>query len=229
MFMAGSNVVGAYIASECKLCQHLKMTKSAYHHGNLAPALIDAALKQVERGGAETLSLRDLAQSLGVSRAAPYRHFPDRDALLATVAARGFEDLVTLYEAALEGPGDGPTRLRAAGRAFYDFATKRPGLYRLMFESDFLNRPTPPAILLAPAEKSYRLLWRLVADAYPEADETEVKVRTIIMISTGHGFLTLDHVGRFRPFMYEPLTHDEMVEAVMRAAMGVPIKGPKES
>jgi len=201
------------------------MTKSTYHHGNLAPALVEAALKQVEQGGAETLSLRDLAQSLGVSRAAPYRHFPDRDALLATVAARGFEDLVALYEAALKGPGDGRARLRAGGRAFYDFATKRPGLYRLMFESDFLNRATPPAILLAPAEKSYRLLWRLVADAYPDADETEVKVRTIIMISTGHGFLTLDHVGRFRPFMYEPLSHDEMVEAVMRAAMGISIKG----
>jgi AcrR family transcriptional regulator len=201
------------------------MTKSAYHHGNLASALVDAALKQVEQGGVEAVSLRDLAQSLGVSRAAPYRHFGDRDALLATVAARGFEDLVALYEAALESPGDGRRRLRAAGRAFYDFAAKRPGLYRLMFESDFLNRAAPPAVLLTPAEKSYRLLWKLVADAYPDAGETEVKVRTIIMISTGHGFLTLDHVGRFKPFMYEPLTHDEMVEAVMRAAMGVAITG----
>jgi AcrR family transcriptional regulator len=201
------------------------MSKSTYHHGNLAPALVDAALKLVEKGGVEAVSLRDLAQSLGVSRAAPYRHFADRDALLATVAALGFEDLVALYEAARVAPGDGPARLRAAGRAFYDFATRRPGLYRLMFESDFLNRAAPPAVLLAPAEKSYRLLWELVAGAYPDADATEVKVRTIIMISTGHGFLTLDHVGRFRPFMYEPLSHEQMVEAVMRAAMGVPING----
>jgi AcrR family transcriptional regulator len=205
------------------------MTKSTYHHGNLAPALVEAALKLVEQGGAEAVSLRDLAQSLGVSRAAPYRHFGDRDALLATVAARGFEDLVALYEAALEGPGDGRARLRAGGRAFYDFATRRPGLYRLMFESDFLNRPTPPATLQAPAEKSYRLFWKLVAGAYPDADETEVKVRTIIVTSTAHGFLTLDHVGRFKPFMYEPLTHDEMVAAVMGAAMSVSIKKPTAS
>jgi len=205
------------------------MSKSTYHHGHLAQALVDAALKLVERGGAEAVSLRDLAQSLGVSRAAPYRHFADRDALLATVAARGFDDLVALYEAALAGSGDGRARLRAGGRAFYDFATQRPGLYRLMFESNLLNRDPPPEVLLAPAQKSYRLVWELVAGAYPDADETEVKVRTIIMISTGHGFLTLDHVGRFRPFMYEPLSHDEMVEAVMRAAMGISIKGPKES
>jgi len=205
------------------------MTKSTYHHGNLAPALVEAALKMVEQGGVEAVSLRDLAQSLGVSRAAPYRHFPDRDALLATVAARGFEDLIALYELALESPGDGRARLRASGRSFYEFATKRPGLYRLMFESDLLNRSPPPAVLLAPAEKSYRLVLRLVAEAFPEADETEVKVRTIIMTSTGHGFLTLDHVGRFRPFMYEPLTHDEMVEAVMASAIGASIKRPKES
>jgi AcrR family transcriptional regulator len=97
------------------------------------------------------VSLRDLSQSLGVSRAAPYRHFPDRDALLATVAARGFEDLVALYEAALEGAGDGRARLRASGRAFHDFATKRPGLYRLMFESDFLKTPTRQKSRSAPS------------------------------------------------------------------------------
>jgi hypothetical protein len=76
-------------------------------------------------------------------------------------------------------------------------------------------------VLLAPAEKSYRLLWKAVQGAYPDADEAEVKVRTLIMISTAHGLLTLDHVGRFKPFMYEPLSHQEMVEAVMQAAMGI--------
>ena len=69
------------------------MAKSTYHHGDLANALVKAALELVEQGGAEAVSLRDLTQSLGVSRAAPYRHFEDRDALLAAVAARGFEDL----------------------------------------------------------------------------------------------------------------------------------------
>jgi AcrR family transcriptional regulator len=197
------------------------MTKSSYHHGNLAQALVEAALKQVEQGGAEAVSLRELAQSLGVSRAAPYRHFADRDVLLATVAARGFEDLIVLYETALASPGDGRARLRAAGRTFSDFATRRPGLYRLMFESDFLNRNPPPAVLLAPAEKSYRLLLQAVEGAYPDAGPTEVKIRTLIMTSTAHGFLTLDRVGRFKPFMYEPLSHEEMVKAVMQAAMGI--------
>ena len=123
------------------------MIKSTYHHGDLANALLDAALALVEHDGAEAVSLRELAQSLGVSRAAPYRHFADRDALLAAVAARGFEDLIVVSEAALDGPGDGRTRLQAFGRAYFDFAARRPGLYRLMFESDFLNRNPPPAVL----------------------------------------------------------------------------------
>jgi AcrR family transcriptional regulator len=111
------------------------MTKSTYHHGDLANAQVEAALKLIEQGGAEAVSLRDMAQSLGVARAAPYRHFTDREVLLATVAARRFEDLIVLYETALASPGGGRDRLRAVGRAFLDFAARRPGHYRLMFES----------------------------------------------------------------------------------------------
>jgi AcrR family transcriptional regulator len=195
------------------------MTKSGYHHGDLANALVTAALQRIDQDGAEAVSLRGLAESLGVSRAAPYRHFADRDALLAAVAARGFEALVADYEAALAGPGDGRERLHASGRVFFAFAAQRPGLYRLMFESDFLNRNPPPAVLIPPAEASYRQLWRAIEGAYPDADQAEVKMRAIIMISTAHGFLALDHAGRFKPFMYEPLRHGEMVEAVMRKAM----------
>ena len=196
------------------------MTKSTYHHGALADALVGAALALVEQDGADAISMRDLAQSLGVSHGAPYRHFADRDDLLAAVAAQGFADLIADYEAALAGPGDGRARLEAVNRAFFGFATRRLNLYRLMFESDFLNRTPPPPVLLQPAETAYRLLWRAVAGAYPEANETEVKRRTVIMVSTAHGFLSLDGVGRFRPFMYEPLSRDELIEAVLRAAMG---------
>jgi AcrR family transcriptional regulator len=196
------------------------MTKTPYHHGDLAEALVAAALAVVEADGGAGLSMRELALSLGVSHGAPYRHFADRDALLAAVAARGMEALIADYEAALAGAGDGRARLHAVGRAFFDFAMRRPHLYRLMFESDFLNRSPPPAVLIAPANAAWRLLWRAVAGAFPHADEAEVKRRTVIMTATSHGFLSLDNAGRFKPFMYEPLSHDDLVEAVMRSAMG---------
>jgi AcrR family transcriptional regulator len=194
------------------------MAKDGYHHGDLANALIAAALKAVEQGGVEAVSLRDLAQSLGVSRAAPYRHFADRDALLAAVAARGFEDLVAGYEAALEAPGDGLEVLRGAGNVYLEFAKRRPGLFRLMFDSDFLSRDVPPAVLIGPANKAYHLLWRAMERAYPDADEATIKARSITSWSTIYGYIALNRGGRFKPFMIEPLSREQVTEAVLDAS-----------
>src|ERR1700759_4947056 len=94
------------------------MSRRPYHHGDLREALISAAMSAVETGGPEALSLRDLAQSLGVSSAAPYRHFPDRKALLDEVAARGFADLDAAYRAARDGAADPRAALREPARAY---------------------------------------------------------------------------------------------------------------
>jgi AcrR family transcriptional regulator len=198
------------------------MSKDSYHHGGLAKALTTAALALVEQGGPEAVSLRDLAASLGVSRAAPYRHFADRDELLAMVAARGFEDLNTVYETAMASPGDGRQRLYALNRGYFDFATRRPGLHRLMFNYGLLTRDDPPRVLIEPANRAYVLLVKAVEEANPGLDAKGVKARVVTMWSTVYGFLSLNTAGRFQPFMIEPLTHDEIVEAVMRAATEPP-------
>jgi AcrR family transcriptional regulator len=198
------------------------MNKDSYHHGDLAKALTAAALALVEQGGPEAVSLRDLAASLGVSRAAPYRHFADRDELLAAVAAVGFENLNTVYEKAMASPGDGRQRLYALNRGYFDFATRRPGLHRLMFNSGLLTRADPPRVLVEPANRAYVLLVRAVEEANPGLDAKAVKARVVTMWSTVYGFLSLNTAGRFQPFMIAPLTHEEIVEAVMRAATEAP-------
>jgi AcrR family transcriptional regulator len=197
------------------------MDNRAYHHGDLRNALIAAALAAVEQDGPEAVSLRTLAQDLGVSRAAPYRHFEDRDALLAAVAAKGFEDLNVGYEAALAGPGGGRETLYAASRVYLDFASRRPGLFRLMFESDFLARDRAPADLIEPAKKAYHLLWQAMEAAYPESDERTIKARTITMWSTVYGFIALNRAGRFQPFMLGPLSREEVLEEVIEAATAI--------
>ncbi len=194
------------------------MAKPGYHHGDLANALVAAALAIVEQQGAEAVSLRELAASLGVSRAAPYRHFRDRDALLAAVAARGFEQLIEGYEAALATPGDGQAVLRQATRVYFHFARERPGLHRLMFESSLLSASPPHAALSPPAGRAYDLLWQAVRLAFPDADEREVKLRTVIMWSTTYGYLALQGAGRFKAFMVEPLTDRDLDEALIAAA-----------
>ena len=195
------------------------MADRPYHHGNLKQALVTAALAAVEKGGVEQVSLRDLSARLGVSRMAAYRHFADKDDLLASVAALGFEKLCGRYEAALAGPGDGRARLRAVVRACFDMGAQRPGLFRLMFASDLLKRPSPPAVLAAPAARAYDLLSKAVAGAYPEADERRVKAATMVLLSLCQGYLTLRAADRFKPFMVEPMTLEEGEAAVLDAAV----------
>lgn len=111
------------------------MTNS-YHHGDLKQALIRAALEVVAQEGGRNLSLRQVAKRVGVSHNAPYRHFPDRDALLAALAEEGFRDLTAAMITYSQGVPGPPEHLTAVGTAYVGYALEHPHHYRLMF-SDF--------------------------------------------------------------------------------------------
>src|SRR5215475_10796879 len=107
-----------------------------YHHGNLRETLIRAALDLIARKGPSGFTFAEAARFAGVSPAAPYRHFRDRDELLANVALRGFHH----FEAALTRAwNDGQPSAFAAfermGRAYLDFARTEPAYYSAMFEA----------------------------------------------------------------------------------------------
>jgi AcrR family transcriptional regulator len=189
--------------------------RGGYHHGDLRTALIAAAQAAVEAGGPDAMSLRDIAQSLGVSTAAPYRHFPDRRALLNEVAALGFADLGEAYARAQASAPDPQTALRETARAYLTLAFGRPGLFRLMFASDLVDAADAPSSLLQPAAAAWEGLYRAVAAADPDADLASVKRRAITGWSTLHGFITLVQGGRLKGFMTEPLTEAELVQAVL--------------
>lgn len=177
-----------------------------------------AATAAVEASGHEAVSLREIAQSLGVSRAAPYRHFADRRALLAEVAAAGFADLATAYARAIAA---GPTPLAAlkeTARAYLGLAFGRPGQFRLMFDSDILG-PDAPASLTGPAGEAWALLYQAVAAVEPEASEADVKRRVITGWSTLQGFVVLMQRGRLRAFMTEPLSEAELFEAIVEKTL----------
>jgi len=101
--------------------------KRAYHHGDLRAALVRSASELLEKHGVAGLSLRETAGRAGVSHGAPYRHFSDRGALLAAVAAEGF---ARLGEALAEGARSGS---REMGEAYVRFALAHPQRFRLMF------------------------------------------------------------------------------------------------
>jgi AcrR family transcriptional regulator len=102
--------------------------RRGYHHGNLPAALLRGAGKILEKEGVEALALRTLARRIGVSHAAPYRHFRDRDSLLAALAAEGFAMLGRAQREAAAAGG-----LRAMGEAYVRFALMHPQRFRLMF------------------------------------------------------------------------------------------------
>ena len=111
-------------------------TRRGYHHGNLREALISAALELISQKGPAGFTFADAARAAGVSPAAPYRHFRDRDALMADVAQRGFEEFT---DALARAWGGGKPTARAAfervGRAYLEFASEEPAFFSAMFES----------------------------------------------------------------------------------------------
>ena len=117
-----------------------KKSRKGYHHGNLREALIDAALGLIAKKGPEGFTFAEAAREAGVSAAAPYRHFKDREELVLEVARRGFEKFADRLTRAWEGekPDGEPNaaeRLKGVGQAYLDFARTETALFSAMFES----------------------------------------------------------------------------------------------
>lgn len=107
-----------------------------YHHGDLRRSLIDAALELIEHEGLEGLSLRAVARRANVSHTAPYHHFADRAALMASLAEEGFIALGGFIERRISGIAEPRLRLIEAGIAYVLFASKHPAHFRVMFSPE---------------------------------------------------------------------------------------------
>ena len=112
--------------------QLARKPQNTYHHGDLRDALVQAALREAERGGPEAISIKALAKALGVSQPAPYRHFADREALLVAATAEAFRQFNAVLRDATRRPSK-RSKLSRIARATLDFGLQRNGIYRLMF------------------------------------------------------------------------------------------------
>ncbi len=118
-----------------------KQTKLGYHHGNLREAILKESLLWIRKKGLESLSLREIAKILGVSHSAPNKHFPKKDALIASLIEKGF---IEFKESLLRGlssvPDDPKEAFMNSGREYLRFALSNPEMYKLMF-SDVIANP----------------------------------------------------------------------------------------
>lgn len=127
----------------------MSTSPESYHHGDLRSALLEAGLTALEGPDGAAISLRGLARTVGVSATAVYRHFPDKRALLAALAAEGLRLLGEAQAEAARAAGGGAKGFAASGRAYVRFALAHPALFRLMFSQgnpeDFEARKHDPA------------------------------------------------------------------------------------
>jgi len=117
-----------------------------YHHGDLRNGLLDAARSILEEKDLSQLTLRAVARRAGVSHAAPYRHFPNHEALLVELSLEGFRELRQMVAEAAKAPGAESDRTAQIGAAYMAFVAKRPAVTRLMFGGQLPNREKFPAL-----------------------------------------------------------------------------------
>ena len=119
-----------------------------YHHGDLRNGLLDAARAILEEESLAALTLRAVARKAGVSHAAPYRHFPNHEALLVELSMEGFDELREAISEAAKAPGPESDKIATIGAAYMRFVAQRPALARLMFGGQLPNRDQFPALAL---------------------------------------------------------------------------------
>ncbi len=188
--------------------------RRGYHHGNLRETLIEAALDLIARKGPAGFTFADAARWAGVSSAAPYRHFRDRDALIADVAQRGFELFAQALEAAWNNGRPEPfSAFENVGRAYLRFARDEPAYYSAMFEAG-ISLDENPALRQA-AEHAFAVLRRAadtIAATVPSERRPPGLMMSLHIWALSHGVASLfgrGDAGR----RSLPMSPEELLEA----------------
>ncbi|HLV82994.1 MAG TPA: TetR/AcrR family transcriptional regulator [Devosia sp.] len=181
------------------------LSNAPYHHGNLRHALLDAALLMLQRDGEAGLGLRDLARAVGVSPAAPYRHFDSRAALLEALAVTGFQRFTAAMNAV--AASQPPDLLAAMGQAYVRFALDNAALFRLMF-SPQLKRDNRPGLRMA-ADAAFATLRQVSG-----GDSASGRIAALAAWTRVHGLAVLLLDGQIA------LQPGEDIEALIGAIIG---------
>jgi AcrR family transcriptional regulator len=189
-----------------------------YHHGNLRAALLDGAERTLSEEGVPGLSLRGLARDVGVSHAAPRRHFPDKQALLDALAEDGFKRLGADLGAAIDNaPGSSfAERFTAAGRAYVRFASEHGALLELMFAAK--QRPEAEHVRAA-SERAFAGPLTLVADAQARGEIVSGETAEVALVAWAaiQGFASMAREG-----LFDDAAIDDLVAlAVERLMLGL--------
>lgn len=198
--------------------------KDAYHHGHLRDAVLQQALKLIRKRGDVNFSLREVAEAVGVSHAAVYRHFRNKIDLLATVAAAGFDQLGQSIQAAGKDADCSPDeRLARQGTAYIQLAIQRPGHFTAMFAPE-IQRGEQAVQVQAAADKAYGYLTETVARKLGTNDlqDPRVHLHSMRYWALIHGLACLHLSGNLSACFGERFALDspESIQALLQGILG---------
>lgn len=196
--------------------RHGPGSRRGYHHGNLREALIEAALNLIAQKGPAGFTFAEAARAAGVSPAAPYRHYRDRDALMADIAKRGFDSFADKLAAAWrDGKPDPHVAFERVGHAYLEFAKTEPAYYSAMFESGLSFTAFPE--LKAAGDKAFEIVRNACAaliETMPATKRPPVLMAALHVWSLAHGIASLFARGdeARRPI---PMTPEDLLDAAI--------------
>ncbi len=168
--------------------------KKKYHHGDLKEQLIEAVRQLIESHGPDGWSIAEACRLAGVSTAAPYKHFKDREDIIKGVILSAMRRMGTAMQAAADAyPARNPERIVALGQAYIDFARREPGVFSIMFGMAATHADDPE--LTAEGQGKFTIVIRVVAEHLSlPPDDPEVHARAYALWTAvhGHSFLVLD-------------------------------------
>ncbi len=164
-------------------------SRGTFHHGNVPEALLRAARQLLDAGDTEEVGLREVARRVGVSAAAAYKHFVDKDDLMATVATEGFRELA----AELWAAADEPDPAIAVGLVYVEFARTRQGLFRLMFGPLLALGEKYPALRKA-AEEAFEAVERSGLAGKEPGEREDATTKATLGAIHGLSWLLIDNV-----------------------------------
>ena len=166
--------------------------------------------------------MRALAEELGVSRGAPYRHYPERDQLLADIVSLGFKRLDEFAARESDQPAAPRERLAGAARQFLHFVEEHPQLFRLMYDSGLLQRAEAFPKLAQAQNSVYARIVALYAAAagHSALDDGRLQANVIAFWATIFGYAKIRQAALLQPYMMGQLSDREIEEQVIQTAIG---------
>jgi AcrR family transcriptional regulator len=191
----------------------LTTKKGKYHHGDLRKALIDASLGIIAAEGAEALTLRSAAREAGVSHAAPYAHFEDKEDLVAAVKEEGFKELHQLLLAGIAGETTPEARIRKISSLYLTFAAEQPAKYTVMFRRPLGKALVPAFTYIATGRQIFAMLaTEIAAMAKERGRALDPHLSTMAAWSMMHGLCSLWNDGPMKFIAPEGVSYEALAE-----------------